>query len=181
MEPTETSYEKAQRFIEALKSGLRLAMKPRSVKHYAGELGLDHKTLLNKTDPDNCSDTLTLEQAARLLVSVPDHGLAMRPAASVLGGQYFSLNLKGNVPDNIHRSFTQIGIEMGEFGQALVDGADPDSPGGTSYTTEELNKVDAEADDLYSAIKAAVAAAREHAAQCAEEETNVAQLRRKGA
>jgi len=157
----ETIYEKAQRLQERLLTGLRAAMRAGDgAKYYAGELGISHHALLNKTDPDNMSDALTVEQLSRLLLAVPDPGLALRPALEVVGGLYISAPPAARVGADLHRLMTEASREFGDIAEALLTATDPDSPGGALWTDAELDNLERQADQARGKIAALITAAR---------------------
>ena len=177
----ETIYEKGQRFQERLLTGIRAAMRAGDgAKHYAGELGISHHALLNKTDPDNMSDALTVEQLARLLVAVPDAGPALRPALEVIGGIYISPPPATRVGADLHRLMTDASCEFGDIAAALLDATDPDSPGGERWTDTEIDNLERQADEARGKIAALVIAARaRRAAPAGAAEGNVTPLSRR--
>ena len=161
--PNETADIITRRLLE----GFRQAMAGRGVKFYALELGLNHETLLHKVEPDNLKDALTLRQVVRLLAMV-DAGQVMRPLAESLGGQWLTLPDVSTVGEDVFRLVTETAKEFGDWSNALLAGADPNSPGGTSYTEAELDDCERELDEMVSKARAALAATRSRKAQPAE-------------
>lgn len=154
-----TPKERADRLAERLLKALRTAMAERGVKHYAGELGLRHESLLHKIEPENPADALTLRQLLHLLVLV-DVGAVMRPVAAELGGQWLTIPSADQVGGCLHRLMSEASREFGRVANVLIAATDPDSPGGSDWTDEELDALEREADAANDKLHLIVAAAR---------------------
>jgi hypothetical protein len=159
MNPKATPNDHAERVLDRLLTALRAAMAPRGVKWFAGEIGLRHDTLLHKTDPSNPADMLTLRQFLRLVVRV-DAGAVMRPVAAELGGQWITVPSPERIGADLHRLMTEASREFGRVANVLIAATDPDSPGGSDWTDEELDALEREADAANDKLHLIVAAAR---------------------
>jgi hypothetical protein len=161
MEPTPR--EQADRILDRILKALRGAMADRGVKFYAQEIGVSHASLLHKIEPENTGDALTLRQFALLLVLLPA-GEVMRPLAAELGGMWFSLPPASQVGADLHRLMTEAAAEFGDVSRSLLDGTDPNGPGGVAWTDGEIDRLERETDEAVAKFKQIIEAARRNRA-----------------
>lgn len=119
---------------------------PGGAKALAAAMGVQHKTLLNKVNPNQSSHHLSLHEALRLMLVTKDTRV-MDALADALGGQFICSPDVAQGDPKLMQDLAEMTLRFGELMREVAnDIAD------TVISNNELARIEKEADQLRSAL-----------------------------